>query len=238
MDNQYSEIYKKLSALKLLEIIDNSKDYKILAVEAAKLELENRKLDEQYISEIKNEIRLKKCEQQNIETETKKKQKEVVSKFVELSEYANPLIEKSPVKLITILVVLLSIIEIFKLVTNFSSIKYAFENIDLLFDLNILELIYLPITIFFLWRKSLIGWRMLFIWLLYNIVTTGILTYYVFQIQDITGPLANFIKTPSLSTCLLSLGFYIGLLYFINKRTIKPLFKINNEEAESIKALE
>lgn len=238
MGNQYSEIYKKLPTEKLLGIIENSKDYQSIAVDTAKLELENRQLDKQDLEKIKNDVKQQNIEKQNLESEAKEKRKEIVSKAFKFLEYADPLVEKSPDKSIIILMVLLSIISIFKIAVNASSIKYVFENdgiSGLITDLDILEMIYLPITILFLWRKSITGWKMLFIWLCYHLIRIGVLTYFAFQFLDIDGPLSSFITTPSLSTCLMLFVFYGGLLYFINKPTTKSLFKStnNNELTET-----
>lgn len=235
MQNQFSDTYKKLPTAKLLEIIENRKDYQSLAVETAKLELENRQLDKYDVEKIKNDVRQQNIEKQNLEVKAKEKRKEVISKAFKFLEYADPLVEKSPDKSIIILIVLLSIMTLFKIAINASTIKYVFENdgiYGLLFDLDILEMIYLSITIFFLWRKSMTGWKMLFIWLSYHIIMTGVLTYYAFQFQDITGPLASFITTPSVSTCIMLFVFYGGQLYYINKPTTKSLFKSNDNDRE------
>ena len=66
----------------------------------------------------------------------------------------------------------------------------------------------------------------------------GVLTYFAFQFQDITGPLASFITTPSLSSCIMLFVFYGGILYFINKRTTKCLFKTNEEGLKLIETKE
>lgn len=236
MKNQYLDTYKKLPTAKLLEILENRKDYQPLAIETAKLELESRQLNAQDLEEIKNEIKLKNIEEQNKVTQAKEKRKEITAKAFKFLEYADPLVEKTPEKSIIILIVLLLIITLFKLVANASIIKYLYEEDGIygLLNLDILEIIYLPITIFLLWKKTLIGWKMLFIWLCYHILMTGVLTYYAFQFRDITGPLASFITTPSLSTCILLFVFYGGLLYFINKATTKSLFKSAEKEQESI----
>jgi hypothetical protein len=241
MDNQYSEIYRKVATSKLLEIIENEKDYQSLAFETAKIELENRQLNTQDLENIKNEVKLKNIEKQNIEKKAKENRKEVVSKAFKFIDYVDPLVKKSPDKSIKILVVLLSIIAIFKSVLNASNIKDVFQNDDisgLLLDLDILEIFYLPITIFLLWKRLLIGWKMLFLWLCYHIIMTGVLTYFAFQFQDITGLLANFITTPSLSTCIMLFVFYGGIFYFINKQTTKCLFNTNEEGPELIETNE
>jgi hypothetical protein len=233
MDNQYTEIYKKLSTAKLLDIIENRKDYQSIAVETAKLELESRQLDKLDIEKIKNDVKQQNIDKRDLENKVKEQRKEVVSKAFKFLEYADPLVEKSPDKSIIILIVLLFGISLFKIANNAFTIKYIFEHegiYGLIFNLDILEIIYLPITILFLWRKSKVGWNMLFIWLCYHIIMTSVLSYYVFQIQNINSPLANFVNTPNLSTCLMSFVFYGGLLYFINKSTTKSLFKSTYDE--------
>src|SRR5665213_429459 len=51
MDTTFSEYYKKISNVELLDILDNAQDYNPLAIAAATLELEQRGLSETDIEE-------------------------------------------------------------------------------------------------------------------------------------------------------------------------------------------
>ena len=57
--NPFSERYKKLNNSDLLDIISNPKDYQDLALEAAKLEFENRQLTDEQKEVAKSELFLK-----------------------------------------------------------------------------------------------------------------------------------------------------------------------------------
>ena len=102
MQNQYSDIYKKLSNSKLLEIIENRRDYEGLAVTTARFELEQRALSKDDISIANEEIALRKRAEESRKELKAQKNKEVKDKAFKFLEYLDPLIEKSPAKSIFI----------------------------------------------------------------------------------------------------------------------------------------
>ena len=51
--NNFSEYYKTLSHTALLEILANTESYQLLAIEAAKVEFDNRQLSDEEIQEAK-----------------------------------------------------------------------------------------------------------------------------------------------------------------------------------------
>lgn len=91
MKNQFTDIYKKLPTSKLIEIIENRKDYQSIAVETAKLELTTR----QDIEQAKTEVKTKNIETQKKLADSKQKRKEIAEKAFKILDYANPLIEKN-----------------------------------------------------------------------------------------------------------------------------------------------
>ena len=72
--NQFTEIYKTLSTIQLIAIIDNPADYQPLAVATAKAELDSRKLSAQEIESVKAELIVKRVKEQNANNQKQQKQ--------------------------------------------------------------------------------------------------------------------------------------------------------------------
>jgi hypothetical protein len=226
-DNQFTEKYKSLSTRQLVAIVDNPKDYQPLAVVTAKFELNSRQLTSQDIDSVRNAILTEQLDKQNASDQKKQKQKVVVDKALKVSDYADPLVEKTPEKSIILISVILLAISIFKIVNNYPHIIFRLKDFDVwktITDVDFVETIWLPIAVVLFWLKKNTGRQMIFIWLCFSLLMTSILTYYSFQLKDADPAFLRFNMTPSLSTCLVMFLFYGGLLYYINTKKIKGLF--------------
>jgi hypothetical protein len=223
MKNQFTDTYKKLPTSKLLEIIENRKDYQAEAVETAKLELASR----QDIETAKSELKEKNIEVQKKLADVKQKRKEISGKAFKVLEYADPLVEKTPEKTIVIICAVLLLIFLFKTVTSFGMVVSAFKEIadgDFSVYWFLIEYIYLPVAIFFLWRKTRTGWTMFLVWLIYQSILDCFGLYMCYQFSDIPDSFPTFMPMPNLSQYLFQLVFHGGLIYFICKPTTKALF--------------
>ena len=232
MDNIFSVAYKRLNNAQLIEIIENPQNYQPMAIEAAELEITTRQLNSQNVEEIKAELKSKKLEEQRLQNKSAERKKEFKTKAFQVLEYVDPLVKKTSNKSIIIITFILLVIALFSIISVYSTFKYMFlmdEGVGF-FSLDIIEAIYLPITIFLFWKKKFIGFGMLFFWLCFRIISTSIYAYYIFQIPEINGPMADLIKLPNLSTSITQIVFYGGLLYFINKPSIKSLYNPKTEK--------
>lgn len=224
MANQFTDTYKKLSTSKLLDIIENHKDYQPIAVETAKLELASR----QDIEEAKAEVQEKNIKTQKKLAEEKQKRKNISDNALKVLEYVDPLVEKTPEKTIVIICVVLLLVFLYKTVASFGMIVSSFRGFaegDITLYWFLLEYLYLPVTIFFLWRKTKTGWKMLLFWLIYQCILDCSSLYIYYKMSGIDDSFMRLMPIPDFSGTLLSLALHSGLIYFICKPNIKSFFQ-------------
>ena len=123
--------------------------------------------------------------------------------------------------------VLLLLMFLYKTATSFSLLIFAFKDIaDADFSIYwfLLEYFYLPVAIYFLWKKTKTGWTMLLVWLIYQIIMDLTYLYMCYQLFGIDNPVSRLMPLPGISTYLAILIFHVTLVYFIYKPNIKTLF--------------
>ncbi len=233
MINQFADKYKTFSTSKLLEILENSKDYQYIAIEAAKSELACRN-DVEIAHKDFNEKRLQAQQQEELD---QKKRKNIQDKTSNLLEYADPFTKKTPEKSIVILCVVLLFMFLFQLANSYNLITYTITNFsgsDFSIYWFFIELLYLPITIYFLWQKTKAGWFMFLFWLIYQIIMDITYLYLTSQLPDVDSSYSQIIDLPSTSSYILKLCFHSAFVYFIFKPSIKNLFyqEIKNVDNE------
>lgn len=122
---------------------------------------------------------------------------------------------------------------LYKTVTSFGMIVFAFEEItngDFSIYLFLVEYFYLPVAIVFLWRKTRTGWTMFLFWLIYQSIQDCIGLYICYQLSDIPDSFLLFMPMPSTSQYIFQLLFHGGLIYFIFRPNIKILFISNVDD--------
>ncbi len=232
MKNQFTNVYKNLPTFRLLEIIENGQDYQPLAIEAATLELESRR----DIELAKTELNDKKTRDQKTADVQFQKQKEISNKAANIWGVLNPLTQKTPEKSITLLCIVLGALFLYKSITAFHSILFEFGQIangDLYACWFMVEYLYLPLTIFLLWKRMKLGWQLFLIWLVYGVSTDLFFLYHRFKTSTSDDPLMNLMPQPDFSAYLLVLILHAGLLVFICRPGIRKLFFTEKTQTDS-----
>ncbi len=226
--NQFTDIYKKLPDNKLLDIIDSKSDYQPLAIETAIHELKNRQLTDQQLREARQaNIDIK---NKNALANDKTNLKSVPVKDTNTSAFAllNPFIKKTPQRIIKVICLFLGIISIMKVFSQYSYIRYMiteatkFELPDFILFFDIL---FLPITLIFLWRLSKIGRPMLFIWLVFNLISGLSVLFYMYSTLGPDSPFLFLLPKTDMKSFMFNILISCGLIYFFNKKGVKALFK-------------
>lgn len=224
--NQFTDIYKRLPDEKLIDIIDNKKDYQPLAIETALFELKSRQLTDNQISEAK---------QRNADSKNKKAQADkIVKERIEVAKNTadkaltilDPLVEKTPQRTIKLISLVLGLLAIIKLFSNFSMIAALFKdtNWDLSVAIFLFDLLFLPIALIPFWRLKNLGRKMLSIWLIYNLLSVVSLLVVMFSSSHSNSPLSFLMPQTDPTTFLAGVLLSAGLLYYINKKDVKVLF--------------
>jgi hypothetical protein len=225
--NQFTDTYKRLPDEKLIDIIDNKKDFNPLAIETAIFELKSRQLTEKQISDAKqlnSDNKNKKAQADKIVKEKIEAAKNTAHKALTILD---PLVEKTPQKTIKLIGLVLGLLAIVKLVSNFSMIIALFKDTDWDFSVAIFlfDLLFLPIALIQFGRQKTSGRVLLSIWLIYNLLSGLSLFLLLFNFSHSDTPLSFLLPQTDETTFLITILFSAGLLFYINKKDVKPLFK-------------
>jgi hypothetical protein len=162
MENKFKEVMSKRTDEELIKIVSIDKDgYEPLAVEAAKKELEKRKISGDDQLKIKSEL-------QSEENLIPKKDK--IDKIKrELSEAYNPLTNETYRRRIILISGFLIVTFIFNLIDNFQLLRNInFSSFEYTLLEPILFLILTPLAGILIWKENKSGW----------IILVGLLTFY------------------------------------------------------------
>jgi hypothetical protein len=232
--NQFTESFKNLANIELVKILNNANDYQIEAVEAAKLEIEDRNLSTQDIANINENITHQK-EKKLIQSEY---YKSTITRFSSLTskffEAINPIQKNTPTqeKLIRFITIVFGFIVCATWIQEFYMIHYFLTDGFGKWDSSILEyfiiLILLPLALINFWKKDKIGWILLAIFITYSLATkiTVILLLWntprIFLLNDLY---------PKNYATVLNIIFLLGILWVLLKEKIRMIYHITKFSA-------
>jgi len=241
--NNFTELYKTLPIDKLLDIIDNPNDYQILAVETAKLELDNRQLSIDELETAKAIQADKQKEKANKLQKTKAIEDKFKSVGSSLADKLNPIQKEPPtidrqIILISLFVGGLFFYQIYK---EFNILTYFFVydgkwDASMVFYLLFFSI--LPIGGILFWLKKTYGWILLTLYFSYNTAGAVLLFFSQLNRQPI-GNVALDNLFPTVSPVI-----YIGtfLIYgfatiSMSKKNIREIYAINKQKMLFVMAL-
>mgnify|MGYP003375914865 CR=1 FL=1 len=238
--NPFSERYKKLNNSDLLDIISNPKDYQDLALEAAKLEFENRQLTDEQKEVAKSELFLKlnaKEEKRkrlmSIEEKLKYTGESVFEKFIPVMSNPRPTLNKTD-RITTLLLIIYLIYFISEI--KLLRINLSYYNEDLKMDLltSLPQLIMFPIIIFLFWKRRKSGWILMTIF--FSFCASGLLFYFVSElfnlvVENETDNIFSFSIAFEfiLPFCILIFIFCFSSWYLC-KKDLREIYKIDRLE--------
>lgn len=154
----------------------------------------------------------------------------------QISNDINPLIVKPHDRNIKILCIGIGMIFLYSLYTDFNLLVFMLSDKQAVWTFYIilyfLPLIYLPITIYFFFKKSKAGWILLSVWLTYTILTIIhsfiVETYYIEYSNDgILSLIDDLYPRKGLPIYLVSILLYGLVTYYINTKPVKSIFNIS-----------
>lgn len=163
--NQFTELYKTLPTDELLDIIDQAQDYQPLAVDAAKAEIESRKLSPELLEAAKavQQRRL----QAKIEAAEKAQARfnEIKNAANKISDVLNPIqtTTYNSDKLILRITIWFGIVTLYTFVKEFGFLQFivSMGKWDVSAVLIVLPIIILPIGSILFWFRKKVGWFIL-----------------------------------------------------------------------------
>jgi len=233
---EFTELYKKLSDSELLTIIAESTKYNPIAVETAKLEIENRQLTEQELNQAKSKI-YEKENAKKIEVEKRKQREEIFKeKTSTLFDTINPIQNgiQTPEKIIRLTILIFGGLAIYRLYQQLGMFQIIFYEGFSDWDLSMVEyffpIIILPVAIILFWKRNKIGWILLSIFLTYSAFNAIVLFLMNFGRQPSGIPaLENIFPTVSPAVYIITLLFFGGFLFLNCKQGVRNIFKVSKQ---------
>lgn len=233
--SDFKEHYKKVSNAELLNILDNHKDYQTIALEAARLEFENRQLTEIEIEEARRPELEKKLQREKESKKINAVENKISTVSQNIFNIVNPVQAGIPSseKIIRLLVIAFGIVFLYTFIGNFESYIFFLKDFPKSpFDssLVLFPLVVLAAGTYTFWKRKRIGWTLLTIFVVNSAV--GILwslVYdYLFDYNEFSY-LNNFSLRTPLRTYIVELVFLSGPLYILCKSTIREIFLIDKK---------
>lgn len=236
MKDELAARYRNYSVAQLLEILGSKKEYTLDAIEVAERELEMRQVTPEQLRQAEEELESKGqaiAEQRDVFAAVGDK----AGNFLRQTyQDIHPTTQKSPEKAIKIICGFLGLALLYHIFSNFNfslSLLGSMNGWDLSVVLWFLPYIFLPATIYFFYIKSPVGWSMLSIWLTFIVMSA--VYGYAFEftlpvpVSDggILDLLEDFSPRRGLSHYFFVILFFGGMLYFINTKPVKEMFKVN-----------
>ena len=236
--NEFIERYKTLSNSDLLRVIENQSDYQTKAVEAAKIEIQQRNLSDQEVDEAKSTLETDRQERKKQKEKRAVIEQKVINLGTSLFDIFNPIQKSTPTaeKLIRLITIVFGLIAVIKWYDVFGLIKIMLTDNSAGWDLSILvylfPVIFLSIaTILFGSRKKM-GWVLMAIYLTYSAINTFgiIIRTWNMEPTEILG-ISNTFPQTSTNTQILITLFFGGILWVLSKKEIKEHYRINRRAA-------
>lgn len=143
----------------------------------------------------------------------------------------NPTVPKTPDRIIKIICALLCVSLLYNLYNAFGFIRFVFTNATAKWDRSVAYVffpyIYLPITIYFLLKKSKIGWTMFSVWLTFSTLT-GVYGY-ISELNLYSTPGFMLFAPKGFAYYLAVVLFFGSLLFYFNTKSIKEIFAVERK---------
>lgn len=232
----FEERYKNYSNAGLLEILESPAKYQIIAIHAARNELNSRNLLETEISEAKQQLETKKqaC---NIKKESTDLLISKVNKAADgIYDILNP-INSSPAasKSITLITLVYGLLFFYSLIIQLDDIKALIgeNSFDAIyFIIILLPLLVLLISLILFGFKKKDGWKLLLFFCSFSLI--GIFYSLYRYITSLFKDNSYFIfAPPSPLAIILGFLFYAGTIFALSKADMMTVYKVNKQNISS-----
>lgn len=233
--NPFTERYKQATNTELQRIIENSDDYQPLAVEAAKAEIESRKLTDSELHAVKEELRLERIDSEQKELKKQEKINKVKNLANRALDNLNP-IQEAPVKtdkLINLISILFGGLALYQIIKEFGMLKFMFSSLgewDSSMVLYFLPKVLLPIALILFWFHKKLGWVLLSFYLCFSALNSLNIISITWKTQ-LTGNAAldNLFPVTSPIVFIMTFVFFTGTLWVINRQDMRETFRVDKK---------
>lgn len=234
--NQFTERYRTFSNSDLLRVIENHSDYQPEAVEAAKTEINQRKLSDQEIKDAKSELEAERQEQQGQKEQKAEVERKVKTFGTSIFDTINPIQKSAPTaeKLIRLITIAFGLISVVKWFNEFGLVKFMLTDNSAGWDLSMIEyflpLVLLPVATILFWLRKKSGWILMSAYLTYSAISAFGLIIMTWNMGPLGVPaLDSLFPQTSPTTQILITLFFGGTLWVLTKKEIKEHYNINKQ---------
>src|SRR5690606_20251452 len=180
---EFTELYQKLSNSELLKIISESEKYNPIAVETAKTEIASRQLTEQELNQAKSKIVEKENAKKRVIEKRKEFEKKIGKNASTLFDTINPIQNgiQTPEKNIRLTILLFGGLAIYRLYQQLGMFQIIYHEEISDWDFSIIDYFFpktiLTIAVILYWKRNLIGWILLSIFLTYSAFNAVVLFF-------------------------------------------------------------
>mgnify|MGYP006391079345 CR=1 FL=1 len=107
---------------------------------------------------------------------------------------------------------------------SYESFGYTLYFFPLLFEI---------VSVITFWLKKQIGWILLVAFCSYSLIEVLYALYYSISLQFRENNFSDYFPTPSPTAYIISILFYVGTLFVLNKQDIKEVFDIDRSKVQN-----
>ncbi|HVW13401.1 MAG TPA: hypothetical protein VHB54_06265 [Mucilaginibacter sp.] len=228
--NPFSDLYKSLSVIDLISIIDNPSDYQLLAVEAATTELASRQLTSDAIADLRSEI---KNEFENNAVRKKEHEDKLKKSAMAVVDTINPISQRglSPDKIIRITSGCFGVLFGYIILEDFGLIKFMLFNPTAKWGFGMIiyfaQMLIPLIGAILLWLRNKAGWILLTIWIICSLIIILDTSIKIFSLEISFGGNGKLLGIPV--TFIFGFFFDIVFAFVLFKKNIRSAFSINKK---------
>ena len=227
----FTERYRSYNTVELVEIINSPSHYQPIALQAARQELENRKISPEELREANKVITIRKEYKSDSRKKVDKLNKEITSKAANALDHFSPVQNAIPLlsKLKMMIVIVYSILLIYEAYLFFK--PFSLEDLNssdssFYFIINAIPIVLLLLALCFFWPGKALGWTLLTIYIGHNLFAVFASAYSVFTSEG--GHFFSY-TAPSPMQIFVIGFFYVATLLTLNRDDIKGLFKVHHK---------
>jgi len=234
--NQFAERYKTFTNAQLIRIIDNQIEYQQLAIEAAENELAQRQLTDEEIEILKIANEVQEHDKQMQNAKKRAFEEKVKDLSFSITDRLNPIrtTTLSTNQVINRISIAFGLLFLFQAFTQIGLIGFILTDSHSKWDFSVvvylLPVLVLPVATFLFWRQKKYGWILLFIFLIYSVLTTIVSFILDFRSQHSgVEVIDNLFPVTSPATYLVRIFLFGACLWLICKNNIREVYTINKQ---------
>ncbi len=234
--NSFFESFKKLTDTQLLEIVSSHDGYEPNAITAAEQEIKRRGLTNDQINEINKEIKDAESKELKQKEKIDAVSKKVLSTGSSLAEDMYP-IRKTPLtpdRAILLFSLFFATMFVISFKNGFEMLEFMFRSSSAKWDMSMVfffvPFAITPIATVLFWLRKKWGWFLLAAYMAYTLCIAICSFIIQMRISLIDIPVVNFFRKETVSSSLLQILFFAGMLAAVCWKPLRNIYKVEKRQ--------